>query len=548
MKLTYDGIRDRAAWVRAGIALPGYDPAAAAARAKDAPVWAHFGVGNIFRVFIGGIADRLLNDGAMDRGITCVEAYDFEIVDKIYAPFDNLTLSVTLRGDGTTEKRVLGGLSEAVKARPDDTAAIAQLMEVFSSPSLQMVSFTVTEKAYALRDAAGAYVPLVRRDMETGPDRAAGVIGLVTALLFERFLSGGTPLALVSMDNVSRNGEKLRAAVLETAREWRKRGFTPEEFIEWIADEGKVSFPWTMIDKITPRPSEAVAQTLTDLGVEDMAPVVTEKQTYIAPFGNAEAPQYLVIEDAFPNGRPPLERAGVYMTDRATVNKAERMKVTACLNPIHTGLCTFACLLGYELFADAMGDPELAKLARVIGYGEGLPVVDDPGILSPGAFLDEVLNERFPNPHLGDTSARIAVDISQMVGIRFGETIKAHVAKHGTAAGLTGIPLAIAGWFRYLLAADDRGEPFELSPDPMLPELRALFEGVSLGQPESLGDRLRPLLSNVTVFGVDLYQAGLGETIETMTRDMLTAPGAVRATLKRYLCRAESATNPVVSC
>ena len=531
MKLTYEGLRETEQWRRAGIILPGYDPAAAAKRAEEAPVWAHFGVGNIFRVFIGGIADRLLNENAMDRGVTCVEAYDFEIADKIYAPFDNLVLSVTLRGDGTAEKRVLGSLSEIVKAKPDD---MARLKAIFTAPTLQTVSFTVTEKAYALRDAAGAYLPIAARDLANGPERAAGVIGIVAAGLYERFRAGGAPLALVSMDNVSRNGEKLRAAVLETAEEWRRRGFVTDAFIAWVSEENKVSFPWTMIDKITPRPSPAVAEMLTALGVEDMAPVVTAKQTYIAPFGNAEGPQYLVIEDRFPNGRPPLERAGVYMTDRATVNKAERMKVTACLNPIHTGLCTYACLLGYELFADAMGDEELSKLARAIGYGEGLPVVDDPGILSPRAFLDEVLNERFPNPYLGDTSARIAVDISQMTAIRFGETVKAHMAR-GDAAGLTGIPLAIAGWFRYLLAVDDGGAPFELSPDPMLPELKEIFKDVILGQPETLGDRLRGLLTNETLFGVDLYEAGLGEKIEAMARELLAGPGAVRATLKRYL-------------
>ena len=121
-----------------------------------------------------------------------------------------------------------------------------------------------------------------------------------------------------------------------------------------------------------------------------------------------------------------------------------------------------------------------------------------------------------------------------MTAIRFGETIKAHMAR-GDSAGLTGIQLAIAGWFRYLLAVDDRGEPFALSPDPMLPELREIFKGVILGRPETLGDRLRGLLTNETLFGVDLYDAGIGEKIEAMTRELLAGPGAVRATLKRHL-------------
>ena len=73
------------------------------------------------------------------------------------------------------------------------------------------------------------------------------------------------------------------------------------------------------------------------LGVEDMQPVITGKKTYIAPFVNAEKPQYLVIEDGFPNGRPALEKGfGVYMADRNTVNLSERMKVTVCLNPVHS--------------------------------------------------------------------------------------------------------------------------------------------------------------------------------------------------------------------
>ena len=535
MELTYRGLQDRAGWTRAGVRLPAYDPAALAERTRGDPVWAHFGAGNIFRLFLGGIADDLIEGGWLDRGITCAEPFDFQVIEQIYRPHDNLVLAVTLLADGGTEKRVLGSLSEGVCARSGDPADWERLKEIFRAPGLQMVSFTITEKGYALRGADGAYLPPVRRDLEGGPAQPVCAMGVVTAMLYERWKAGGAPLALVSMDNVSRNGKKLRESVLEVASVWTERGFTEPGFLSYAEDEARVSFPWTMIDKITPRPGEAVSASLSRDGIEGMAITVTDRQTYIAPFVNGEKPQYLVVEDAFPNGRPPLEKAGVYMTDRDTVNRSERMKVTVCLNPIHTALCTYACMLGYGLFADGMRDPELAELARQVGYKEGLPVVEDPGILSPRAFLDEVLEVRFPNPFLGDTSARIAVDVSQMVGIRFGETIKAYVARDGNAGALTAIPLAIAGWLRYLLAVDDRGLPMALSPDPMGPELAERLAGVSLGDPDSLGDRLRPILSNENLFGLDLYQAGLGERIETMVRDMLAGPGAVRAALKKYL-------------
>lgn len=151
MKLTFEGIKDTAAWQSAGVKLPEYDVQAAAEKAKAHPVWAHFGAGNIFRIFVGGLADTLIAKGEMDRGITCVETFDFDVVDQIYTPYDNLVLAVTLNADATTDKRVLGSLSEAIKAQSGVPEAWSRLKAVFADPSLQMVSFTITEKGYALK-------------------------------------------------------------------------------------------------------------------------------------------------------------------------------------------------------------------------------------------------------------------------------------------------------------------------------------------------------------------------------------------------------------
>jgi fructuronate reductase len=290
-----------------------------------------------------------------------------------------------------------------------------------------------------------------------------------------------------------------------------------------------------MIDKITPRPAESVEAELEKLGIEDMAPVVTSKHTFIAPFVNAEGPQYLVIEDKFPNGRPALEKAGVYLTDRETVNKVERMKVTTCLNPLHTALAVYGCVLGYNLIADEMKDKELRELVHRIGPVEGMPVVTDPGILSPETFVNEVINERIPNPFMPDTPQRIATDTSQKVGIRYGETIKSYVAKYGDAKKLEAIPLAIAGWLRYLLGVNDQGEAFERSSDPMLESLTEAVKGIELGKPETVGDKLKPILSNENIFGSDLYAVGLGEKIEELFKEEIAGKGAVRATLVKYL-------------
>lgn len=539
MKLSCAGIRDRAAWEQAGIRLPSFHWEAMRAGTEQTPAWVHFGAGNIFRGFIAKLQQDLLEQGLAHTGIVAADTFDYDIIDKIYTPFDNMTLMVSLLPDGSMDKEVIASVAQGLRAGAAYPQDMARLKEIFRSPSLQMASYTITEKGYALTNIAGEFFPVVQADFDNGPEGCSHAMSMTTALLWERFQAGGAPIAMVSMDNCSHNGEKLRASVMAVVEQWLDRGYITPEFAVWVANESKVSFPWSMIDKITPRPAKVVEEALSGLGVEDMAPIVTSKNTFIAPFVNAERPQYLVVEDRFPNGRPPLERAGVYMTDRDTVNKTEKMKVTTCLNPLHTALAVFGCLLGYESIAAEMKDPQLKALVEKIGYDEGIPVVVDPKILSPMDFIHEVIDQRLPNPFIPDMPQRIATDTSQKVPIRFGETIKSYAARPDLdVTGLTYIPLAIAGWLRYLLAVDDQGRPMACSSDPMLDTLQQQLSAVSLGEPESASDEvLAPILSNPALFAGDLCRAGLAGRIGGMLREMLAGPGAVRATLEHYLGR-----------
>ena len=535
MKLTREGIKEREAWEKAGINLPGYDVEAVTEKAKKEPGWVHFGIGNIFRVFIGGIADGLLEGGVLDRGITCVETFDYDVVDKIYAPYDNLGLNVILHGDGTREYKVLGALAEAVKAQSSDAGQWDRLKEIFAAKSLQLVSFTITEKGYALQKADGTWFPFVEADIKNGPDKATGAMAVLVAMLNERYKAGKYPIALVSMDNCSQNGAKLRESVLTMTEEWHKAGFVDDGFVDYVTDEKVVAFPWTMIDKITPRPDGSIEKILEENGLADAQPIVTSRHTYVAPFVNAEECQYLVVEDHFPNGRPPMEKSGWIFTDRETVNKTERMKVCTCLNPLHTALAVFGCLLDYELISEEMKNPVLKKLVERIGYIEGLPVVTDPGILSPKQFIDEVLNIRIPNPFMPDTPQRIATDTSQKLSIRFGETIKSYLASPELSlSDLQAIPAVFAGWLRYLMGVDDNGDAFDLSPDPLLATVRPYVQDLKLGAPadrETLSKTLAPLLSDASIFGVDLIFAGLSDRVLDAFVSMLQGPGAVADTL-----------------
>ena len=162
MKLTLEGLKNKQDWEAAGIKLPSYDIEKVAENTKKAPVWVHFGAGNIFRIFIGGLADALLEKGEADKGITCVETFDFDVVDKIYEPYDNLVLAVTLKADGSTDKKVLGSLTEAIKAQSNVAEEWNRLKEIFVNPALQIISFTITEKGYALKGADGNFFPFIQ--------------------------------------------------------------------------------------------------------------------------------------------------------------------------------------------------------------------------------------------------------------------------------------------------------------------------------------------------------------------------------------------------
>ncbi len=531
MTLDLKSLRDTPGWAGAGVRVPRFDPAEMSRYTRESPVWLHFGAGNIFRGFIASLQQELLEQGLADRGIIAAETFDGEIVSRIYAPFDNLTLNVTLNPDGTTSKEITASVAEALLADGSDPADLSRLYAIAESPSLQLISYTITEKGYALYRPDGSLLPAAQSDMESGPDSVRHAMGVTAALLWRRFNAGAKPVAVVSMDNCSHNGEKLRGSVLAVAEKWLENGFVGGDFIDWISDEACVAFPWSMIDRITPRPHALVEESLTASGVEDMAPIVTSKGTYIAPFVNSERPRYLVIEDSFPNGRPPLERAGVYMTDRETVNKTERMKVTTCLNPLHTAMSVYGCMLGYTLICDEMCDPDIVALIKRLGYTEGLPVVVHPGILDPGRFIEEVVTERLPNPFMPDAPQRIATDTSQKVGIRFGETVKSYISRGLDLNGLVSVPLAIAGWLRYLLAVDDALAPMPVSDDPLKGELQAKLSGITAGAPETYSGQLRGILSNEKIFGVDLTKTPLAEKIENYFISELSGPGAVRRTL-----------------
>ena len=527
-----DLIENQTEWRAKGYLLPEFDPVEVVGATMEAPEWAHFGAGNLFRALPAALCQWALDRGRTRAGILAAAGYDGGALDASYRAFDNLAVLALLRPDGSYEKRIIASVADT--AAMGDEADWARLVRAFECPSLKLASLTVTEKVYAVRDAAGNPLPEAGRDFSAGPDHPESYMGRIAALMYRRFLAGALPIALVSMDNLSHNGDRLLGAILAFAVEWSSRGLAAPDFAAYLRDREKVGFPLTMVDKITPRPDERVAALLEADGLAGVRPVRTERGSLAAPYVNSEEAQYLVLEDWFPNGRPPISGApGVEFATRDGVERAERMKVSACLNPLHTALAVFGCLLGYRRISDEMRDPDLVRLVEALGRREGLPTVE-PCKPDPEEFLTTLIERRLPSP-LPDAPQRIATDTSQKLAVRFGETMKAHASRPGLSVeSLEAVPLILAGWLRYLLAVDDAGNPFELSPDPMLPALLSALAGIRLGSRGPFSEVLRPILSNAAIFGVDLIKVGLADRVERHFEEMCAAPGAVRAALGKY--------------
>ena len=267
-------------WRNKGYELPQFDIKAVRKNTFENPTWVHFGGGNIFRAFPAAILNDALNTGKYDRGVIVAETFDYEVIDKAYTPYGNLSLLVSLQLSGTIEKKVIASVTEALKADPQ-FADWKRLTDIFCKPSLQMISFTITEKGYSYNedDLARGMTPVF-------------ALGKVTALLYERYKAGRLPLTVQSMDNCSHNGSKVQAGVFAYAERWAKDGLVPQEFVDYLKDESKITFPWSMIDKITPRPHEKVKALLAADGFEDNDYIETTRHTLTAPFVKAEETQY----------------------------------------------------------------------------------------------------------------------------------------------------------------------------------------------------------------------------------------------------------------
>lgn len=197
MKLTLEGISDRKEWEQKGYKLPEYNIEKMRENTKSKPFWIHFGAGNLFRAFHARVVQNMLNVGAIDRGLVVAEGFDYEIIKKMYEPHDNLGLVATLKSDGSIDKDVVASVAEALPLDSADEKAYNRLKEIFANDSLQMATFTITEKGYSLVNAKGETMADVAADFEAGPDKPSSYMGKVASLLYNRYVNGAKMIEII---------------------------------------------------------------------------------------------------------------------------------------------------------------------------------------------------------------------------------------------------------------------------------------------------------------------------------------------------------------
>lgn len=446
----------------------------------------HFGVGGFHRAHQAMYVDRLLEDGkAQEWGICGVGVMpaDRRMKEALQSQ-DGLYTLILENPDGTRDVRVIGSIVD-YRYAPDDPEAVIELL---SAPTTRVVSLTITEGGYGAVDDAGD----------------DSVFGLVTAALQRRREAAIPSPTIVSCDNIEGNGDVARAAFSRYADR------VHPGLSEWMAANTK--FPNSMVDRITPVTTpEVIAGLAEGFGIEDRWPVVAEPFTSWA------------LDDDFSDGRPPFEDVGVLMVDDVTPYELMKLRL---LNASHQGLCYFAYLAGYRLVHDAASDPLFAEFLLAYMDSEATPTLKPvPGIDLPD--YKRTLIERFANPGVRDTIARLCADSSDRIPKWLLPVIRANL--------LSGKPVRlsaaiVASWARYAEAVEEDGAAIEIV-DPLATTL------VPLAQ--SQRDNPLAFIENRALFG-DLADHSRFVEAYRWALDSLHRDGA-RATLEQLRA---SATDP----
>jgi mannitol 2-dehydrogenase len=402
----------------------------------------HIGVGGFHRAHQAMYLDRLFAAGRDGDWALCgVGVLDADrAMGEVLHRQDELYTLVLKHADGSRDPQVIGSMVEYLVAPDEPEAVLARMTD----PAVRIVSLTVTEGGYHVNTATGEFDPSeasiahdLARDADALPTSAFGY--LVEALRRRRD-AGTAPFTVMSCDNIAGNGDVAHRMITAFAR--LRDETLGTDLADWT--EREVPFPNSMVDRITPRTTDEDRAELAErFGVDDGWPVVCE------PFVQ------WVLEDRFASGRPAFEEVGVQVVD--DVEPYELMKLRL-LNASHQALAYLGYLAGFRYAHEVAADDEFVAFVRGYMDAEATPTL----LPVPGVDLEDykaTLIERFANPEIRDTLARLAAESSDRIPPWLVPVIRANLAADGE---IERSALIVAAWARYAEGVDEDGEPIEV--------------------------------------------------------------------------------------
>ncbi|WP_022704078.1 mannitol dehydrogenase family protein [Pseudorhodobacter ferrugineus] len=361
------------------VRVPRYD------RATLTPGIVHIGLGNFHRGHQAWYLHRLFDAGVNhDWAIigAGVRATDTAMRDKLLAQ-DCLTTLIELDPSGKSAE-VTGSMIGFVAVEKGNAALIHQMAD----PAIRIVALTVTEGGYYINPTDGSFNaahPDIVYDA-AHPDAPKTAFGAMIAALKLRRDQGIGPFTCQSCDNLQGNGAILRQTIVGLAR------MSAPDLADWI--DTHCTFPNSMVDCIVPATGPNELALAREFGIEDAAPVTHENF------------RQWVIEDAFCAGRPDWDKVGATFTPH--VHDYETMKIRI-LNAGHQVIANAGEVLSVETIAGCMAHPAIRALFSKVEMTEIAPHVKPVPGMTPTAYVD-LIEQRFSNPSIVDTTRRVAFD------------------------------------------------------------------------------------------------------------------------------------------
>ena len=418
----------------------------------------HIGVGGFHRAHLAVYVDQLCRAGNKDWSIVGTGVMPGDVAMKEALSTQDHLYTVVERSASGHDATIIGSMTDFIHAHPDAQG----LIDAIAAPETQIVSMTVTEGGYPIDDATGEFDP----DSPNASDTSA--FAAIIAGLTKRMNDGVGPVTVMSCDNVMGNGDVAALATKSMAA-------SNPELAAWI--ETNVSFPNSMVDRITPATTDSDRQWFAEnVGIEDNWPVVCE------PFIQ------WVIEDDYAGARPPWETLDIIITE--DVRPFEHMKLQL-LNAGHSLLGFSAHLFEIELVHDGMADPDVLAFVEAYLNREAKTSLHPVEGMDFDAYIESLL-ERFANPQVRDQILRLAMDGTSRIPKFVLPTLRTHLANGGPTELAA---LFLATWCQALLGKSDAGNDIELGPDPMLEQAQAAAQA-SVDNPAAFLD-LEPTFDGI---------------------------------------------------